>query len=235
MDVLLSMTRLMHGASTSGSSFSNREVALSLIAGLLHDTGYLQTSEDRDGTGAKYTQVHVDRSIAFMRDYFERHGFDDTDVAECRILIDCTRLAADIRTIEFSSPNHKLLGQMMGSADLLGQMADRTYLEKLLFLFYEFKEGKIGDYASELELLEKTIGFYQMTVKRLEQTLGNVQHYMLAHFQKRWNIDADLYQIAIRRNIEYLQYIIDNHRTEYRSQLRRGNVVKRLEERGLTP
>lgn len=33
-----------------------------------------------------------------------------------------------------------MLGEILGTADLTGQMADRTYLEKLLLLFLEFED-----------------------------------------------------------------------------------------------
>ena len=32
-------------------------------------------------------------------------------------------------------------------ADLVGQMSDRAYLEKLLFLYYEFKEAGFPGYV----------------------------------------------------------------------------------------
>src|SRR5438105_4152527 len=42
-----------------------RTFQLGLLAILMHDTGYLKTLEDRDGTGAKYTITHVSRSAEF--------------------------------------------------------------------------------------------------------------------------------------------------------------------------
>ena len=50
------MARLLHGGFVQGTVLEERDAALGLIAALLHDTGYIQTREDDDGTGAKYTR-----------------------------------------------------------------------------------------------------------------------------------------------------------------------------------
>ena len=117
----------------------------------------------------------------------------------------------------------------MGAADLLGQMADRTYLEKLPFLYKEFEEGGIDLYNSEIELLEKTIDFYALTCKRLNNELGGIHQHLVHHFKTRWNIDSDLYAVAMERNIQYLKFILTEHRGEYRKYFRRGGYMKRLQ------
>jgi hypothetical protein len=112
-------------------------------------------------------------------------------------------------------------------------MADRIYLEKLLFLFYEFKEGGVMGYDNELDLLKKTIDFYTMTQKRFAIELGGVNEYMRYHFKARWNLDRDLYMEAIEKNISYLQYVLKNHEKDYRDHLRRGSMVKKLDKKRL--
>ena len=52
---LLAMVRLTHGAVLNGMSLSNRNICVGLISALLHDSGYIQEEDDREGTGAKYT------------------------------------------------------------------------------------------------------------------------------------------------------------------------------------
>ncbi len=56
---------------------------------------------------------------------------------------------------------------MLGSADLLGQMSDRAYLEKLLFLYKEFREAGIPGFNTEFDIIRKTVDFYEITVQRL--------------------------------------------------------------------
>jgi hypothetical protein len=64
----------------------------------------------------------------------------------------CTDLAVDISTIVFPS-KVELRRKIVGAADLMAQMADRTYLETLLLMYYEFREAKLGDCESEVETI----------------------------------------------------------------------------------
>jgi hypothetical protein len=121
---------------------------------------------------------------------------------------------------------------MLASADLLGQMADRTYLERLLFLYYEFREANVGGYERELDILQKSIGFYETTQKRLNNELGNVAVYMRSHFKKRWKLDKDLYEESIQKNIDYLNGILSNNKERYRDYLRRDGITNQLPGQG---
>jgi hypothetical protein len=229
-DCLLAMARLIHGGFVQGMVMGKRDVALALIAALLHDTGYIQTTEDGAGTGAKYTLVHVERSIEFLKGYFAQHGYSSEDFLFCRNCLKCTGLEVKIGELEFISHNHETLGQMLGTADLLGQMADRTYLEKLPFLYREFKEGGVPDFADELDLLQKTPGFWEFTQERFAGELGGVDRLMRDHFRVRWGLDQDLSREAVERNIAYLQVILVNHRDDYRRYLKRDGLKKIFQE-----
>jgi hypothetical protein len=227
---LLAMARLIHGGFVQGMVMEARDAALGLIAALLHDTGYIQTAEDDDGTGAKYTMVHVERSIEFMKIYFAQHGYSSEDFLFCRNCLKCTGLEVKIGKLEFISRNNKTLGQMLGTADLLGQMADRAYLEKLPFLYHEFKEGGVPGIADELDLLQKTPAFWESTQKRLAGELGGVDRLMRDHFRVRWGIDQDMGRETAERNIAYLQFILVNHGDDYQRYLRRDGLMKIFQE-----
>jgi hypothetical protein len=227
-DCLLAMTRLIHGGSVQGLTFSQRETALGLIAALFHDTGYIQSLDDCEGTGAKYTLVHIDRSIAFMERYFADAGFSVRDFQYCRNCVRCTGLDVKIEEITFESRGHRVMGYMLGTADLLGQMADRTYLERLPFLYREFAEGGVPGFTSELDLLEKTPAFWEFTKQRLAGALGNVDRYMADHFRAWWGLDRDLNQETIENNITYLKFILENNGASYRRYLCRGGYMALL-------
>ncbi|MFC1586313.1 hypothetical protein ACFL5V_12265, partial [Fibrobacterota bacterium] len=231
-DALLATARLIHGAVLDGETISSSNARLALICALFHDTGYIQEAGDATGTGAKYTLTHVDRSNNFMREYFQEKGMSREDFENGRDIINCTGLNTDISGIKFKSSETELLGKMLGTADLLGQMADREYLEKLLFLYYEFKEGGVGDYSSELDLLQKTLGFYELIKKRLDDELSGVYKYLARHFKERWDMDADLYTWYLDKNIDYLKYILGDHESKHRDHLKRGGIVQRLEGEG---
>jgi hypothetical protein len=136
-----------------------------------------------------------------------------------------------VSEIDFRSQETELLGKMLGTADLLGQMADRIYLEKLLFLYHEFKEAGMVEYNSELDLLKKTIDFYTMTKRRLAAELGGINEYIHYHFKVCWNVDRDLYMEAIEKNIHYLKILLDQHDEDYREHLSRGGVVVKLRDK----
>ncbi len=225
--VLLADVRLIYGAMAQGHSFSQEEAVKGLLSALFHDVGLIQTSDDRQGTGAKYTVGHEERSIQFMREnlagQFSEEGIED--IADC---IRCTILAMSPAKIVFRTKNMRLMGHFLGSADLLAQIADRYYLEKLLLLFEEFEEARLPGYKTALELLFKTRNFYQdVARKRLDNDFGSVDRFMKYYFKKRWNVDRDLYAEAIRRNLDYLDAILAESGDDldaFRSALRRGSL-----------
>ena len=231
-DAFLAIARLIHGAVVDGKTFTNRQIALSLIVALLHDVGYIQEEHDMEGTGAKYTANHVQRSI----DFLERHGskfeLSDEEIVDGRAMILCTDLAVDISTIVFTSAKVELLGKMLGSADILAQMADRIYLEKLLFLYYEFKEAQIGDYESEVDLLQKTLAFYDFIAQRLKTTLDATDRFMSSHLASRWGTHANLYHVAIEKQRNYLRQILKIQDSDPRDHLKRDGIVDKI-RRGL--
>lgn len=228
MYTVLAMGRLMHGAYKDGVALTPRMLLLGVVSALFHDTGYIQEDSDTEGTGAKYTQIHVDRSIVFMQKYFAEHGYTNKDADYCAGIILHTKLAQNIAEICETGTFCKQLGNMLGSADLLSQMGDRTYLEKLLFLYYEFQEGGIAGFNQEFDILKNTLDFYNMAQKRLHDDLGRVCRYMRTHFRCRWDIDSDLYSDAMESNIVYLKEILSGNHDAYRQKLRRDGIVDAL-------
>ncbi len=227
-DTVLAMARLMHGATIDGASFTGRQIALGLIAALAHDTGYLQEEHDREGTGSKYTSNHVWRSMDFIEAQGAEYGLSSDEIDVCRTMIHCTDLAADFPTITFPSPQFELLSKMLGTADLLAQMADRTYLEKLLFLYYEFKEADVGGYGSEVDLLRKTVEFYDIVAQRLTDILDSADQYMLSHLVARWDIHENLYDKSIQKQRHHLQQIMDNPDSDPLNEIKRNNIVDKV-------
>jgi hypothetical protein len=230
-DTFIAMARLAHGAVLNGKTFKDRQIVMGLVAALLHDTGYIQEKHDLKGTGAKYSASHVQRSIDFLQLYGAEYGLSEKEILAGRAIILCTDLAVDISAIKFSTSKIELLGKMLGTADLLAQMADRTYLEKLLFLYHEFKEAKFGGYESELDLLRKTIGFYDLIAERLKTTLNATNRFMASHFASRWNIQTDLYHEAIEKQKNHLKQIVKAPDPDYRSHLKRDRVVEKIRKK----
>ncbi|MCD6308908.1 MAG: hypothetical protein J7M24_07940 [Candidatus Latescibacteria bacterium] len=224
----VAMSRLMHGYIVAGESITERSVLLGLISALMHDTGYIQTDDDHDGTGAKYTLKHIARSIHFMQKYFIGHGFSSSDYTFCKHCILCTNINAVLDEIDFSTEEEATVGKMLGISDLISQTSDRSYLEKLIFLYLEFVEGNVQGFANELDLLTKTIGFFDFTLKRFATEFDSLNEYMIHHFRARYNIDADLYFLAIKKNLSYLTLLMDNNRGDFHNYLRRDGILDKL-------
>jgi len=226
-DAFLAMVRLIHGAILEGEKIGIENARLALIASLMHDTGYIQTEDDRSGTGAKYTRIHVERSIEFMKKYFSGNGLSNTQFKTCADLLLCTEIETEssVDNIKFSTREAELLGKMLGAADLLGQMADRTYIEKLPFLFHEYREGNVGNFKSEMNLLMKTGNFYEKMKIRLSKDLGNVARFLPAHFNARFGISRNLYEEAIEKNMNYIKIVLKESEVDYNKVLRRTLVV----------
>lgn len=227
-DVLLALVSLVHGAYAAGVSFRERHVTLALIAVLLHETGYIQRQDDTLGTGGKYTPVRIERSIQFLEQYFSDNGYDTKDLDICRDFVRCTNMEMNPGDISFVSKGEETLAKMVATAEIIGQIADRTYLEKLLFLFKELSEVQVLGFRTELELLENTLESYRRAQYRMENDLGDVKAYFANHFRKRWEIDYDMYADSIESNQAYLCHLLENHRNDYRDKLQRGGLLKRL-------
>ncbi|QJB56096.1 HD domain-containing protein [Pseudodesulfovibrio sp. zrk46] len=226
--VVLAMSRLIYGAMCEGHEYSERAITRGLLSALYHDVGLIQTEDDETGTGAKYTVGHEERSIQFMRENLGDVLSDDSieDIADC---IRCTILMMPPSKIAFRTTTMRYMGYFLGSADLLAQIADRYYLEKLLLLFEEFKEAKLPGYDTAFDLLLKTRNFYQEVArKRLDNDLGKVDKYMGAYFNSRWGIDRDLYEEAINNNLNYLDSILSGCNDDldcFMKSLRRGGFA----------
>jgi hypothetical protein len=117
---------------------SARQFELTIVAVLLHDTGYLKLRSD---TGAKYTFCHVLRSCAFAASYLPALGATPIEIESVLGAINCTGPSSEISRLHFHKPVDRLLGCALATADYLGQLAAPDYPDKLELLFAEFAES----------------------------------------------------------------------------------------------
>jgi HD superfamily phosphodiesterase len=222
MEVFLAMARAIHGASLMGEAFKSRDIAISLVSALLHDSGYIQKDDDTDGTGAKYTDSHVQRSVEFMRRYSYCNGIKPDDFYKARCLIESTALEADFELIPYTSRDIKTLGKMLFAADMVGQMSDRTYLEKLSLLYDEFVEGNFTRYRDVDDLLRHTVSFITSICERISTEVEGLYEMYQSHFQKRCNINRDLYSESMESNMKHLKGLLHLMDSGFHSRLRRA-------------
>jgi hypothetical protein len=148
-----------------------RMMELGLLAMLTHDTGYLKKRGDTEGTGAKYTLIHVDRSIAFAGELMLGHGFPAQEILAVQNMVRCTGVNVKLESVQFQNPLERTVGFALGTSDLLGQMAAADYVDKLPTLYTEFAEAarassdgrmKAGGFFSSAEdLMQKTPLFWE--------------------------------------------------------------------------
>lgn len=112
-----------------------------VVAALLHDVGYLKTVGDTQGSGAKYTHLHEQRSCDFARLLLRRRGWPEDDIRFVESLIGSTGPRVDLTQIGYRSDTERLLGQAVCTADYIGQMSDPNYPDRLEILFDEFAES----------------------------------------------------------------------------------------------
>ena len=213
--VALATARLFHGLWCEGRNFSSETLIQGLLSAYFHDTGMLLTDTDTALTGSEYIKYHEERSVTFVQRYIESSTIPESFADNCALIVRCTDLNRDPRTFTYPSEEIRLAGQVVGSADILAQMADRYYLERLPLLFQEQKEGEVQQHDSPLELMQRTAEFYHTTItERLQIVFADISRAMHSHFRERWNIEEDLYFNSIRKNVAYLETIIASCKSE---------------------
>jgi hypothetical protein len=174
---ILCMARLLRRRHALGHEprLTQRMFELGMLAMLTHDTGYLKKLGDNQGTGAKYTLVHVDRSIEFAGEVMLGHDFPVEEILAVQNMIRCTGVNVKLDAVQFQDHLERIVGFALGTADLLGQMAAPDYVDKLPTLYSEFAEaarhspdGRMkagGFFTSAEDLMQKTPLFWDKYVR----------------------------------------------------------------------
>ena len=182
----LCYARILQGRQRAGATpvVPQRMFELGLLAILLHDTGYLKVRGDNEGTGAKYTLIHVSRSANFAQQILAEKGFSTEDVGTVMRMIRCTGVNVKIEAIPFQGEIERAVSFCIGTADLLGQMAATDYVDKLPILFAEFAEaarysGTKMMFESAEHLLKATPMFWEKYVRpKLEKDFQGVYRFL---------------------------------------------------------
>jgi hypothetical protein len=213
LQVTLCMIRLLHGRHLAGAEpiLTQRMFKLGLLSILLHDTGYLKEKGDTEGTGAKYTLIHVTRSADFAAVLLGEKGFGSKDILAVQNMIRCTGVNVSLNTIPFQSDLERTVGFALGTGDLLGQMAADDYVEKLPVLYQEFAEserfnaGKVNAramFSSALDLMQKTPSFWtNYVLPRINKDF----HGLYLFLNQPYPEGENFYLQRIEANLERLQ------------------------------
>ena len=178
LQATVAMARLLEGMNNApdGMALMPQHFTLGIHAVLMHDTGYLKLRGDIEGTGAKYTLTHVNRSAEFASRYLRSRGYPAYEREAVENMIHSTGFFVDMSKIPFRSEPERMLGCALGTADLVGQMAAPNYLEELQNLFEEFRECvqeqgpaavTLATYRSPEDMRAKTPQFFRGHVMRM--------------------------------------------------------------------
>jgi hypothetical protein len=227
-DTFLAMARLVHGAVLNSETITERQALMALTAAGLHDAGYIQETRDLQGTGAKFKIGHEQRSIRWLARHAADVGLAGSEADSIGQLIRCTEISVSIAKVPFPDKRTELLGRMLAAADLLAQLSDQVYLEKLTLLYEEDRESGRPTYDSATDALIKALGFYEMFKKRLSRMLPLHERLLQSHFRERWGIDRNLYREAIALNHTYLSAALSASGSSVLGRLRRRGTLQTL-------
>ncbi|MGE5824869.1 MAG: HD domain-containing protein [Bacteroidota bacterium] len=218
LDVTLAMGRLMDGYQRSrrnGTPALPPELfVLGVLSALFHDFGYLRRRSDRRHRyGAEYTLTHVARGATYLRRYMRRQGTGRLAEIAAKLL-HYTGYERRAESIRIGDTLLRRVGHMLGTADIIAQMADRCYLEKCRDRLYpEFVIGGVGQrslisaqthvlVASGEELVRQTPSFYHTALKRLDVQLARAYEYASFHFGGQ-----NLYLEEMQKNVRYAKLL----------------------------
>ncbi len=220
-DVVLAMARLMAGyeLDPDGPRIGAERAMMGMVTALFHDSGYIrETGESTIPNGAVFTRNHVTRSARYLANYMPGAGLGDWVPVATRI-VHFTGYEMPLDSIRVADPRDRLVGHLLGTADMLAQMADRCYLEKCRDRLYaEFVLGDVAVqpggggakvlYGSGLDLLRQTPKFISSTI---DNRLGKAFNHGYRYVEPLYGGDNP-YMNAIRRNVEYLQTLMRGSR-----------------------
>ncbi len=219
LDVTLAMARLLDGyqkCHADEAPISAAGMIAGIATALFHDSGYIRRRRDtRHSNGAEYTRIHVSRSSRFMGEYLPTVGLKSA-LPTCQRIVHFTGYEVNPADIDVPTDEERVVGWLLGTADLIAQMADVAYLEKCRDALYpEFVEGGMAGkhgkytktgviYRSPAHLMQSTPNFIRSAIQvRLDGYFHAYYRYALHHFG-----GVNLYMEAIEANCSRLESVL---------------------------
>ena len=223
LDDTLAMARLLAGYDRSHAveqRLGAERAMMGIVVALFHDAGYIrQTDDTMHRNGAEFTRTHVGRSAQFLARYLPTLGLADW-VPVATQIVHFTGYEVPFDQIRLDDPRDRKVGHLVGTADMMAQMADRCYLEKCRDRLYpEFvlggvavSRGNEGElkviYGSGLDVLRITPEFVAETMRtRLDGEFSGAYRYIEALYGGR-----NPYMEAIDASLVYLKQILQSQR-----------------------
>jgi hypothetical protein len=198
-----------------------------IISLLCHDIGYVKGvcrqdkeidglySTGKDGkmiplppgaSDASLTPYHVDRAKLFIDERFGGHKLIDSEVIKSNI--ELTRFPVPAKE---DSQGTQCFAGLVRAADLIGQLSDPRYLNKITSLFYEFEEtgmNKVLGYKTPADLRKNYAKFYWNGVYPYIQ--DGLRYLSLTQQGKQIiaNLYSNVFVVEHERQIEEKLYLV---------------------------
>ncbi len=216
LDVTLAMARLTSGYEQTAKKLKlgNDLFMLGIACALFHDSGLIRKKDkDKAVNGSVYMSIHVQRSAEFLSGYLIQLDMGK-HISLAQRLLHFTGSEIQVDHIHVFNPKHRELGYLLGTADLIAQMADRCYLEKcrdrlfpefvLAGMTDAFNQGSSTGIRTPEDLLKKTPEFYRLdALARLDNDFNGSFRYAGVFFQGN-----NLYMEEINNNLHFINSII---------------------------
>ena len=202
LDAAVAVARMAAGWNRAHPEIGfSKELFCSMVAaGLFHDSGYIKDKGDHDGLGGKFTLTHVQRGMKIASDYLTRSRWPAWAVRFVTRAISLTdyQQEPDINKL-FSREQELAAARIIPTADLIAQIADNRYIEKLDGLFAEFKEmyehqdqrrlaaDGTPVFRSAQEIRDGIISFYEGFVAPRLNKFGHMDRYLAVYFGSNRN------------------------------------------------
>jgi hypothetical protein len=201
LDVALAAARILSGYHilNPDKKISTDTYTAGLVSALLHDAGYLKDKNDHDGTGGKFSFTHVGRSKHLAENYLTDLNWPAEQIDYVNKIIGLTEFTTEPTIPAFKTPDQDIVAKAVATADLIAQIADINYIQRLYCLYDEFLEAytfegkenlksqEIKVYESFQDLQDETADFYKNFILPRLNLFGRVDRNLVIFFQSGRN------------------------------------------------
>jgi hypothetical protein len=226
-DVFLAFSRLTVAYNIQNDTLPVDKVKLGLCISLFREIGRLEKDDISDRSTTIDYNAKTAKSVI---DYFKKQKLFLKDLPYVEPIIRYSDIYMESPKITIKEKIYHEIAAMIGTANLIGQMSGRTYLEKLFFLYDEVRENKVINKDSVGDILKFWVKMYREKIKgRLKDDLKGLYTLYKLYFKEICGLDKNLYVEAIEKQLQYLEDILKKSPEEYMKDLKRRKEYEKTE------
>jgi hypothetical protein len=210
LDVTLAFARIISGYHIQNPDriIPEHTYSAGIIAALLHDSGYLKDKMDIDGKGGKFSFSHVERSSLLVDKYLTRLSWTPEQTQYVRSIIELSDFTHNPQIPVFPSHEHDMVAKAVATADLIAQIADVDYIQRLHLLYEEFLEAY--EFEGKKNLVNRSIHVYDSFQELHDETVAFYKNFILPRLHLFDRVDRNLVIFFKNGRNPYSENIIAN-------------------------